>query len=210
MPLSHIADELSISVPTVTERIKKLQESGVIQGIHAVLDPKTLGLDVAALITLVSESSVHYKDVTNAANKTSEVVQCFSTTGKGSHTLLIVTRNSRTLEELLRKIQNWPGVIRTETQVILSSYKLVQNIDLLPTITDLFDMKIDKLDSDRFNERGTFSNNSTVVGGPSKQILGKMSQRTPIGMGQSCARNTSEMLDAFRCNPYTQSLHGAA
>ena len=101
MPLSHIADELSISVPTVTERIKKLQESGVIQGIHAVLDPKTLGLDVAALITLVSESSVHYKDVTNAANKTSEVVQCFSTTGKGSHTLLIVTRNSRTLEELL-------------------------------------------------------------------------------------------------------------
>ena len=132
MPLSHIADELSISVPTVTERIKKLQESGVIQGIHAVLDPKTLGLDVTALITLISESSVHYKDVTNAVNKTSEVVQCFSTTGKGSHTLLIVTRNSRTLEELLRKIQNWPGVIRTETQVILSSYKLVQNISLIP------------------------------------------------------------------------------
>ena len=132
MPLSHIADELSISVPTVTERIKKLQESGVIQGIHAVLDPKTLGLDVTALITLISESSVHYKDVTNAANKTSEVVQYFSTTGKGSHTLLIVTRNSRTLEELLRKIQNWPGVIRTETQVILSSYKLVQNISLIP------------------------------------------------------------------------------
>ena len=104
MPMSHIADELSISVPTVTERIKKLQESGVIQGIHAVLDPKTLGLDVAALITLISESSVHYKDVTNAANKTSEVVQYFSTTGKGSHNLLIVTRNSRTLEELLRKI----------------------------------------------------------------------------------------------------------
>ena len=132
MPMSHIADELSISVPTVTERIKKLQESVVIQGIHAVLDPKTLGLDVAALITLISESSVHYKDVTNAANKTSEVVQYFSTTGKGSHTLLIVTRNSRTLEELLRKIQNWPGVIRTETQVILSSYKLVQNISLIP------------------------------------------------------------------------------
>ena len=73
MPMSHIADELSISVPTVTERIKKLQEAGVIQGIHAVLDPKTLGLDVAALITLISESSLHYKDVTNAANKTSVI-----------------------------------------------------------------------------------------------------------------------------------------
>ena len=71
-------------------------------------------------------------------------------------------------------------------------------------------IKIDKLDSDRNPNRGTFSNNSTIVGGPSKEILGKMHQRAPIGMGQSCTRNSSDMLDAFRCNPYTQSLHGAA
>ena len=37
--------------------------------------------------------------------------------------LLVNTKNSHTLEELLRKIQSWPGVIRTETQIILSSYK---------------------------------------------------------------------------------------
>ena len=128
---SHIADELDISIPTVTERIKKLQESGIIQGIHAVLDPKQLDLDVSALITVVSESSVNYQKFTDAAEKTPEVVQCFSTTGKGSHTLLVVTRNSQTLEELLRDIQSWPGVARTETQIILSSYKLIQNIPVL-------------------------------------------------------------------------------
>jgi len=44
---------------------------------------------------------------------------------------LLVTRNSQTLEELLRDIQSWPGVARTETQIILSSYKLVQNIPVL-------------------------------------------------------------------------------
>ena len=65
------------------------------------------------------------------AEQTKEVVQCFSTTGKGSHTLLVVTRNSQPLEELLRDIQSWPGVARTETQIILSSYKLVQNIPVL-------------------------------------------------------------------------------
>ena len=128
---SHIADELDISIPTVTERIKKLQESGIIQGIHAVLDPKQLDLDVSALITVVSESSVNYQKFTDAAEQTPEVVQCFSTTGKGSHTLLVVPRNSQTLEELLRDIQSWPGVARTETQIILSSYKLVQNIPVL-------------------------------------------------------------------------------
>ena len=120
---SNIANEIDISIPTVTDRIKKLKESGIIKGIHAVLDPRQLGLDVAAIITLISESSLHYKEVTKAAEKTPEVLQCLSTTGKGSHMLFVVTHNSSTLEELLRNIQSWPNVTRTETQVILSSYK---------------------------------------------------------------------------------------
>ena len=131
---SNIANEIDTSIPTVTDRIKKLQDSGIIKGIHAVLDPKPLGLDVAAIITLISESSLHYKEVTKAAEKTPEVLQCLSTTGKGSHMLFVVTQNSSTLEELLRKIQSWSGVIRTETQIILSDYKMIQKISDLTTI----------------------------------------------------------------------------
>ena len=131
---SSIAIDLDISIPTVTDRIKKLQDSGIIKGIHAVLDPKPLGLDVAAIITLISESSVHYKEVTQEAEKTPEVLQCLSTTGKGSHMLFVVTRNSSTLEELLREIQSWPGIIRTETQIVLSDYKMIQRISDLTTI----------------------------------------------------------------------------
>jgi Lrp/AsnC family leucine-responsive transcriptional regulator len=127
MAASHIADELDISIPTVTDRIKKLSESGVIKGFQVTLDPKLLGLDVSAIITVISESSEHYKEVIQAARNTPEVVQCYSTTGKGSHTLIIVATNSKALEELLRKIQNWPGVSRTETQVILSSYAINHN-----------------------------------------------------------------------------------
>ncbi len=131
---SNIANEIDISIPTVTDRIKKLQDSGIIKGIHAVLDPKPLGLDVAAIITLISESSLHYKEVTKAAEKTPEVLQCLATTGKGSHMLFVVTHNSSTLEELLRKIQSWSGVIRTETQIILSDYQMIQKISDLTTI----------------------------------------------------------------------------
>tara|TARA_Y100000588_G_C13740106_1_gene705212 strand:- start:180 stop:641 length:462 start_codon:yes stop_codon:yes gene_type:complete len=120
---SHIAEKINVSIPTITERIKKLQESGVIIGFQAIVNPTSIGLDVSAIITIISGSSQHYKKVTLEAEKTREVVQCFSTTGNGSHTLLISTKNSETLEELLRKIQSWPGVTRTETQIILSSYK---------------------------------------------------------------------------------------
>jgi len=90
MAASHIADELDISVPTVTDRIKKLSVSGIIQGFHATLNPKLLGLDVSAIITVISKSSEHYKEVIQTARNTPEVVQCYSTTGKGSHTLIIV------------------------------------------------------------------------------------------------------------------------
>ena len=131
---SNIANEIDISIPTVTDRIQKLKDSGIIKGIHAVLDPKLLGLDVAAIITLISESSLHYKEVTKAAEKTPEVLQCLATTGKGSHMLFVVTHNSSTLEELLRKIQSWSGVIRTETQIILSDYQMIQKISDLTTI----------------------------------------------------------------------------
>ena len=124
---SHIADELNISIPTVSERVKKLTESGVIKGFHASIDPRMLGLDVSAIITIISESSEHYKKVIDLAQETPEVIQCFSTTGKGSHTLIVIAKNSQALEELLRKIQSWPGVSRTETQVILSSYDINKN-----------------------------------------------------------------------------------
>ena len=120
---SNIADKINVSVPTITERIRKLQENGVIIGFQAVLDPTLIGLDVAAIITIISGSSKYYKDVTLEAKDTPEVLHCFSTTGNGSHTLLVTTKNSNTLEELLRKIQSWPGVNRTETQIILSWYK---------------------------------------------------------------------------------------
>ena len=128
---SYIAQEIGMSIPAVTDRIKKLQESGVIMGFTALLDHRKMGRDVSAFITVISESSAHYSDVVIQANKTPEIVQCFTTTGNGSHVLLAVTENTTSLEKLLRIIQGWPGVMRTETQMILSSYKSI-NVRQIP------------------------------------------------------------------------------
>ena len=127
---SHIAEEIGMSIPAVTERIKKLQESGVIMGFTTLLDHRKVGLDVSAFITVISESSSHYSDVVSQANKTPEITQCFTTTGNGSHVLLAVTENTTSLEKLLRTIQGWPGVMRTETQMVLSSYKSINALQV--------------------------------------------------------------------------------
>ena len=127
---SYISEKIGMSVPAVTDRIKKLNDLGVIKGFTTLLDYRKVGLDVSAFITLISESSSHYSDVVRQANNTPEIIQCFTTTGNGSHILLAITKNTHSLEKLLRTIQGWPGVTRTETQMILSSYKNINPIEL--------------------------------------------------------------------------------
>ena len=120
---SSISLKIGMSVPAVIERINKLQESNIIQSYKAVINYSKLGMDISALLTLISESSEYYHDVIKLANDAEEVVKCFATTGAGSHVLLIRTQNTKTLEKFLRTVQQWPGIIRTETQLILSSNK---------------------------------------------------------------------------------------
>jgi len=122
-PATSISDKVGLSVPSVTERIKKLQDNGIISGFKAVVNYKNLGLDVTALITIISESSANYEEFRNETKNNTEIVKCFSTTGNGSHVLFVRTKNTNSLEKLLSKIQQWPGVMRTETQLILSTYK---------------------------------------------------------------------------------------
>ena len=123
---SNIAESIGMSVPAVTERIKKLQDSGVIKGYSVELDKHKLGMDVAAFITIISESSANFEDVVKQANDSLNVISCYTTTGTGSHILHVEVENTIALEKLLRDIQSWPGVKRTETQLILSSYRNVK------------------------------------------------------------------------------------
>ena len=128
---SHIAAEIGMSVPAVTERIKKLQDSGVIKGYSVEIDKQKLGIDVSAFITIISESSAYFEDVVKQADNNLNVIGCYTTTGSGSHILHVEVENTIALEKLLRDIQSWPGVKRTETQLILNSYKSTTPLTIL-------------------------------------------------------------------------------
>ena len=110
-------------------RIKKMQDSNIIIGYQVLLNHKELGYDVAAFITVVSESSTNFNKVVENSKKTPEIIKCFTTTGDGSHIVYVMTKNTSSLETLLREIQSWPGVTRTITNLVLSSYK---NFNTLP------------------------------------------------------------------------------
>ena len=120
---NKLAEEVKLSIPSVSERLRKLEASGVICGYHTVLEARSVGLEVTAFIFLTTESSKFYAKIIERANEHAEILECHAITGDGSHILKIRTESTETLENLLSKIQAWPGVVNTRTDVVLSSPK---------------------------------------------------------------------------------------
>ena len=98
---SFISEKIGLSIPTVTDRIKKMLEADIISGFQAVINYKKLGYEVSALITLMSDSSLNFSEIVNRSKEMPEVVKCFATTGTGSHVMLVNTENTDSLEKML-------------------------------------------------------------------------------------------------------------
>ena len=128
---SDIAKKVDLSIPAVGERIKKLTEKGLIKQFSAILDHKQIGLDLTAFVFIISEHSDHYNEFVEKAKETKTILECHSITGGGSHILKVRVKSSQALEDLLYEIQNWPGVSRTQSNVVLSTYKETMMNDLI-------------------------------------------------------------------------------
>ena len=123
MTASEMAEKVDLSVPAVTERIRKLTEGGVLKEFRAVLEAKKVDYDVTAYILLDMSSSNSYGDMVQYAQDNDEVLECHSITGEGSHILKVRTHDTSSLESLLRNIQSWPGVMRAHTMIVMSTVK---------------------------------------------------------------------------------------
>ncbi len=120
---SRIAEDVGLSVPTVSDRMRKLEERGVLVGYTARLSPKRLHLDITAFIRVRIDGSDHYAGFVKAVGAMKEVQELHSVTGEGSHILKIRTKNTTTLEALLSRLQALPGVHGTTTSIVLSTLK---------------------------------------------------------------------------------------
>jgi len=132
MKRNRIAEEVGLSVPSVSERMRKLEERGVITGYHAVVDAKRLHVDITAFIRVMVDRSEHYSEFVNRALALDEVLEVHSITGEGSHILKVRTRNTTTLERLLSQVQAWPGVHGSSTSIVLSTFKETRRIRPVP------------------------------------------------------------------------------
>lgn len=133
MKRNRIAEEVGLSVPSVSERMRKLEERGIITGYHAVVNAKRMHIDITAYIRVMVENSDEYPDFVEHASQLAEVLEVHSVTGEGSHILKVRTQNTTTLERLLASLQSWPSVHGTSTSIVLSTYKETRSLDIKPT-----------------------------------------------------------------------------
>ena len=122
MPLAKIGQRVGLSAPAVIERIKKLEESGVITGYTAMLNTRKLGCDITAFIGVLTSHPRSIHDVEEQIESRPEVLECHHVTGAYTLLLKVKTTNTTTLEELISHLRSIEGVARTETMIVLSTH----------------------------------------------------------------------------------------
>jgi len=120
---NDLAEAVGLSLPAVSDRLRKLEEGHIITGYHATVDPKKLGKDIAAFILVSIDSSKHYGQFIDHVDSLLDILECHAITGEGTHLLKVRTTDTASLERLLSKIQAWSGVVSTKTTLVLSTPK---------------------------------------------------------------------------------------
>ncbi|MFX1505860.1 MAG: Lrp/AsnC family transcriptional regulator [Promethearchaeota archaeon] len=122
-----IAEELEISPQTVQNRIKALEERGIILGYTIITNEKRLGKEISAFILVALDRARQTWALTEQhlllRAQELEIIEMHHITGDSDVIIKVKTRNLDSLEHIILKIVNLPGVARSRTLMCLNSYE---------------------------------------------------------------------------------------
>jgi Lrp/AsnC family leucine-responsive transcriptional regulator len=119
------------SGPSVTDRINRLEQAGVITGYRATVAPAALGLGVTALVGLQLSDAADHEDVAQRLKELPEIEDCWFIAGEDSYMLKARVADVDGLEAVVRSLSLTKGVSRTRTTVVLST-KWENRVNELP------------------------------------------------------------------------------
>ena len=118
-PFSEIARRIDMSSATVHDRVKRMEEEGVIRGYHAAVEPAALGLDIEAYVGLRIQQGAS-ETVLEKLEGVDAVQEVVLLTGELDAMMHIVVENTQELRELMfDRVANIDGIDRSQTMVIL-------------------------------------------------------------------------------------------
>ncbi|MBJ6618565.1 MULTISPECIES: Lrp/AsnC family transcriptional regulator [Streptomyces] len=114
---AELARAVSMSASAVTERVRRMEEAGIIQGYAAVVDPERLGLPILAFVRL-RHPTANYKPFHDLVAVTPEILEAHHVTGDDCFVIKVAARSMRHLEEVSGRISALGSVT---TSVVYSS-----------------------------------------------------------------------------------------
>jgi Lrp/AsnC family transcriptional regulator, leucine-responsive regulatory protein len=121
---AELGELLGLSAPSAADRVRKLEEQGVIRGYAALLDPASVGYPLTAFIAVSLSSHRQRSAFLRAIEKMDQVSECHHIAGDDDYLLKVRCRGTADLDDLLaRQLKQKLGVTRTRTTVVLSTAK---------------------------------------------------------------------------------------
>ncbi|WP_298177595.1 Lrp/AsnC family transcriptional regulator [Saccharomonospora sp.] len=117
---TDLAERVGLSVSAVHQRVRRLEQRGVIRGYTARLDGEQIGLPLTALISLTPNDPAAPDDYPQRLEHIPEIESCYSVAGDESYVLLVRVASPLALEDLLRRIRE-AAKVSTRTTVVLST-----------------------------------------------------------------------------------------
>lgn len=121
---AELGERLGLSAPAAAERVRKLEERGVIRGFAALADPEIAGFPVLAYVFVTLESQAKRKVFAEAVRKHEAIQECHHVAGEDDFLLKVRCRGMKELERLLAEdLKSRMGIARTRTTVVLGTAK---------------------------------------------------------------------------------------
>jgi Lrp/AsnC family leucine-responsive transcriptional regulator len=117
---TDLAERVGLSVSAVHQRVRRLEQRGVIRGYSARLDAEAVGLPLTALISLRPTDPGAPDDYPQRLEHIREIESCYSVAGDEHYVLLVRVASPAMLEDLLRRIRE-AAKVSTRTTVVLST-----------------------------------------------------------------------------------------
>lgn len=133
----ELSKQVKLSQPATAERIRKLEDAGVITGYAACVDATKLGKDVTAFVGVSIEHPKYFEQFSKKVLGLDEVLECHRVAGADSYLLKVKTATTGTLDALLvETLRTIPGVTRTNTTIVLSSVKEETRVHVAKALLD--------------------------------------------------------------------------
>jgi Lrp/AsnC family transcriptional regulator, leucine-responsive regulatory protein len=129
----EIARAINLSQPATAERIRKLEDRGVITGYAARVDATKLGKDITAFIGVTIEHPKYFERFSQKVLELPEIQEAHRVAGQDSYLLKVKTANTKSLDQLLvETLRTIEGVTRTHTTIVLTSIKEETHVHVSP------------------------------------------------------------------------------